>query len=350
MNKNIIKSIKIVFVLIVALCLVQTASASGLFYDGSVTAESINANIVIDTNAIISVEYTLINEGDEDENIVLGFNGKNETVFIKQKEMKTINLTYTATVDGDVTKTFSFNPILTFNGKPNSKRVKTFFSEIVLPGGIPKIIWTNKNYASKGVNNDGRVFYSWAYNDIYPTTLTVKWSTLDVDLSIIKEAYPQQITAPNQTINIKIIIENKGSKEVNNITLIDDYVPSEFEAIEPMDELFFMSGGNTTDPRLFWKKNIDQLRPNEVRNITYSIKYIGDVSQIYNFELKPCVVIVNGNLIGVSNEVTISRMVGVGAGKEKTETPEFPIPYLVIIIVIIVLGLIIVLFQSKKIK
>lgn len=349
MNRNIIKYIKIVSVLIMAWCLVQTASASGLFYDGNVTAESINANIVIDTNALISVEYTLVNEGDEDENIVLGFNGKNETVFIKQKEKKTINLTYTATVDGDVTKIFSFNPILTFNGKPNSKRVNTIFSEIVLPSGIQKIIWTNKNYASKGVNTNGRVYYSWADSDIYPTTVIVKWSTLDVDLNIIKDASPQEIKLPNQTISIKIIIENKGGKEVNNITLTDDYVPSEFEAIEPIDE-FFMSGGNTSDPRLFWKKNIDKLSPNEVKNITYSIKYIGDISQIYNFELKPCVLLVNGNLIGVSNEVTISRMVGVGAGKEKTETPEFPITYLIIIIVIIVIGLIIVLFKSKRIK
>jgi uncharacterized repeat protein (TIGR01451 family) len=347
------KIIKTGLVAFVMLCLVQTASASGLFYSGDIIIDSITANAEIDTNATVIVEYTLINEGDKEETVDLAFSQfpvqlwigdekLENPVMFKPKEEKMITLGYVTTVGGNTTKVFSFNPTLTFNGKANSKRVRSFSVGILLPDGIKKIIGANKEYCSKEIGGKGRVLYKWVNNDIYLTTLTVRWSVLDIDLSVEKKASPQKITAPNQTITVEIALENMGDKEVNNIILTDDYVPSDFEAVEPLEE-FTIPKVNASDPRLFWIKRIGKLQPGEIRAISYSVRYIGDVSQIYDFDLKPSTVIVNGHLVAVSNEVTISKMVGATLVEEAPEVPEktkgFTTQYLVIgtIIAIIIL-------------
>jgi hypothetical protein len=198
--KMIEKIIKVGFVALVMLCLVQTASASGLFYSGNIIIDSIIANAEIDTNATVVMEYILINEGDKEETVDLVFSQfpvqlwigdeklENPVVFKpKAKEEKMITLGYATTVGGNATKVFSFNPTLTFNGKPNSERVRSSSVGILLPDGIKKIIGANKDYYNKSTDDNGRAFYTWVNNNIYPTTLNVKWSTLDVNIGIVKK-------------------------------------------------------------------------------------------------------------------------------------------------------------------
>jgi hypothetical protein len=358
------KIIKVGFVALVMLCSIQTAYASELFYSGDIIVDSIVADVSIDTNATVIVEYKLVNEGEKEETVDLAFSGfpvqlwvgdeklYNPVVF-KPKEEKIIKVTYTTTVGGETTKVFSFNPTLTFNGRANSKRVKSFFVEILLPMSIKKIIGANKDYYGKGVNEEGRVFYVWAFDDIYPTMLCIRWSVLDVDLSVEKKASPQKITVPNQVITVEIILANKGGKEVYNIVLIDDYVPSDFEAVEPLEE-FIVPPGNQSDPRLFWIREIGKLKSGEIRTITYSVRYIGDVSQIYDFDLKPSTVIVNGHLVAVSNEVTMSKMVGATLVEEAFEVPEkqegFPTQYLVVGAIIAIIALLAVVYLMRRRK
>jgi len=358
------KGTKIAFVAFVVLCLVQTVSVSELFFDGDIMIDSIIANIEIGDNATVFVQYTLINEANKEETVDLAFSQlpvqlwigdeklENPVVF-KPKEEKTIKLGYITSVGGNTTKVFSFNPTLTFNGEPNSKRVRSSSVGILLPDGIKKIIGAKKEYYSKEVGMKGRVLYKWIDNDIYPTTLTIRWSTLDVNLDIVKKASPQKITAPNQTITVEITLENMGDKEVNNIILTDDYVPSDFEGVEPLEE-FTIPKVNASDPRLFWIKGIRKLQPGEIRTISYSVRYIGDVSQIYDFDLKPSTVIVNGHLVAVSNEVTISKMVGATLVEEAPEVPEktkgFPTQYLVIGAIIAIIAVLAVAYLIKSRK
>jgi len=313
---------------ILVLCLADTASAS-LFYGGNVSIESITADIVIDDSANVAVGYVLVNEGGKAESVSLGSpestdlwegNAKlSNPVVFGANESKTLESTYAGEVKGDATKTFSFDPKITINNKSSSKSVEEYLVKILLPKGVEGIIWSNKGYLSSGIEN-GRASYLWAESDVYPTTLTIKWSTLGVSLSAEKNASPQKITEPGQAITVGIVLENRGVKVVDGILLTDDYVPSDFEAVEPRED-FILDGDNSSEPHLFWIKRIDPLQPGERRAFSYSVRYVGDVSQIHGFSLKPVTVTVGGHLVAVSNEVLMTKMVGA----EPTGAEEVPL-------------------------
>lgn len=308
---------------ILVLCLANIASAS-LFYGGNVSVDSIVADVVIGDKADVAVEYTLVNGGDSAESVILGSPESSELwqgsarlpnpILFGARESKTIRLAYSSEIEGEITKLFSFDPKMTINNKSSSKSVEEYLVKILLPKGVEGIVWSNRGYFSSGIEN-GRASYMWAESDVYPTTLTIKWSTLGVSLSAEKNASPQKITEPGQAITIGIILENKGVKVVDGILLTDDYVPSDFEAGEPRED-FILDGSNSSEPHLFWIKRIDRLQPGESRTFNYTVRYVGDVSQIYSFSLRPATVTVGGHLAALSNEVAISKMAGVVPAEE----------------------------------
>jgi hypothetical protein len=213
---------------------------------------------------------------------------------------RSINLTYNLNITGETTKTLSLDPTMLLNGKPNSEPTKALLAEVFLPLGINSLAWANQEPDGEGFE-DGRKFYAWSNVDIYPTTLCLKWSILQVELSIEKTVTPQEITTPNQIINLEITLQNKGDTTINRINLTDQYVAFEFEAVDPLWE--FREEG----PWLLWTKNINLLEPGETATLAYSVEYVGFSSQSYDFELRPCIVTVEGHLVVVSSKVRMSQ-------------------------------------------
>jgi len=348
----------------------QNAHGSEYFYQGDITIDSVNGKVNVNNNtARVSFQYSLINEGDKQEvvnlnsfvpsaEIFIGYRRLTTSLIFRPNERKIINVSYfTPIKNSGSLKALSIDPIITFNDKINSRPVNTFTVKILLPSGIKNIITSNKEYSGKGVEG-GRVFYLWREKNVYPTTLTVKWSTLDINLNIVKNAFPQKITKPNQKITVGLTIENKGNEDVNNIILIDNYNPYEFEPVSPLDE-FVETENIRSDPRLLWTKKIEKIKLNEVKTVSYSIKYIGDTEQIYDFNLKPCTVLFNNQLVAVSNEVTLSKMVGAKSIQKKIsekpkvseakEKPKTQTHYPVLILGAII-GVCIMIFLALKLK
>ena len=301
----------LVMLLLGTLCPYQLALAGDLFYAGNIIIDSITIRVEADDEATVSAVYVLENRGKYSEKVDLQFaqsqvpleaeGGElyNPVVF-EPYEKKSINLTYNLNITGETTKTLSLDPTMLFNGKPNVEPTKASMIKVFLPQGISHLAWANQQHHEEGFE-DGRQFYSWSGIDNYPTMLCLKWSTLQVELSVKKSVTPQEITAPDQVINIGIIIENKGDTAVNRVSLTDQYVSFEFAAVDPLWEF------GDYGPWLIWRKNINSLEPGETQNLTYSVKYIGVSSYSYDFDLKPCVVTVDGHLIVVSKEVRVSQ-------------------------------------------
>lgn len=294
-------------------------------YAGNISIDSIFASAVINdagSNAVLEVEYNLKNTANSEESVDLGFlvsgtelkiNGAqiSNPVSFSADEEKTLTAKYNVEVAGDHSKTFSFNPLaLTFSGKMNAKRVNSFFADVALPKSVNKIILASKEPYSHETDESGIVHYIWQANDSYPTTLTVKFSTLGIDLTAEKEVSPERITEENQILTIKITLQNNGNAELQNILIMDDYTPAEFEAVSPAEE-FSIPDLNSSDPRLWWTKKIDSLGVGEMVSFSYSVKYIGDVSRVYDMKMSSSLITVNGHLAAVSNEPLVSKMVGV---------------------------------------
>jgi hypothetical protein len=306
-----VKIAVITVMLLGTLCPFQVALASDLFYAGNIIIDSIAIRVEADDEATVNAVYLLTNRRRYNEKVNLQFvqspvpletDGEelcNPVVF-KPYEKKSINLTCNLNITGETTKTLSLDPTMLFNGKPNSEPTKALLIKVFLPQGINCLAWANQEPDEEGYE-DGRKFYSWSSVDIYPTTLCLKWSTLQVELSVEKSVTPQDITTPDQIINLEITVQNRGDTAVNRISLTDQYVALEFAAVDPLWE--FREQG----PWLFWRKNINSLEPGETRTLAYSVKYVGFSSYSYDFDLKPSVVTVDGHLVVVSNKVRVSQ-------------------------------------------
>ena len=318
-------AVVIVMWLLGTLCPCHVVLASDLFYAGNIIIDSIAIRVEADDEATVNAVYLLTNRGRYNEQIDLQFvqspvplvaNGEelcNPVVF-KPYEEKSINLTYNLNVTGETTKTLSLDPTMLFNGKPNSEPTKALRIEVCLPQGISGLAWANQEPNEEGFE-DGKKFYSWSNVDIYPTILCLKWSTLQVELSIEKHVIPQEITTLDQIITIEINLQNKGDTAVNRISLTDQYVASEFTAVHPLWQF------GEYGPWLIWRMNINSLEPGEAKNLTYSVKYVGFSSYSYDFDLKPCIVTVDRHLVVVSNEVRMSQKGGAIPNPTDSEVP-----------------------------
>jgi hypothetical protein len=315
----------IIVMLLGALCPFQAALASDLFYEGNIIIDSIGIRIEANDEATVKAIYLLTNRGSEDEEVDLqsaqspvpleedGEELSNPVSF-RPGERKFINLTYKLNITGETTKMLFLDPTMLFDGKPNSEPAKALLIKVLLPQGINGLAWANQEPDDEGLE-DSRKFYSWSGVDIYPTILCLKWSTLQVELSVEKSVRPQEITTPGQIINVVITIENKGDTVANKIGLTDEYSAFDFEAVEPLWEF------GRQESWLFWRKNIGSMAPGEIRIFAYSVRYTGFSSQSYDFDLRPCVVTVDGHLMYVSNKLRMSQRGGETPAPTDSEVP-----------------------------
>ena len=315
----------IMAVLLGTLCPFQVGLASNLFYVGDVFIDSVSIRVEADDEATVNAVYILTNRGSEHEEIDLQFaqspvplelNGEelgNPVVF-RPGERKSVNVTYYLNITGETTKTLSLDPTMLFNGKPNSVPAKALVIEVLLPEGISGLVWANQQPDEEG-SEDGRRSYSWSGIDVYPTPLSAKWSTLQVELGIEKTASPQEITTSDQIIVVEMTIENKGETAVDDIAVVDQCMALDFEALELSYEF------GKQEPRLLWRKNINSLASGEIMTLAYSVKYTGFSSQSREFYLEPCVVTVGGHLVSLSNKVRMSQTVAATPAPTDSEVP-----------------------------
>jgi hypothetical protein len=305
---------KIVAVTVVMLGILwpfKVALASDLFYVGDIVTDSIDIRVEADEQATVNATYLLTNRGSEDQEIDLRFSQSpvpleadgeelSNPVLFSPGESKSINLTFNLNITGETTKMLFLDPTMLFDGKPSSVPVKVLLIEVLLPEGINGLAWASQEPDEESFE-DSRKSYSWSNADIYPTTLCLKWSTLQVELIVEKTATPQEITSRDQRIDLEITLQNKGNTTIDRIALTDLYMAFDFEALYPLWE--FSEEGTW----LFWMKNIYSLGPGETETFAYRVKYIGVSSQSYEFDLEPCVVTVDGHLVAMSNKVRMSK-------------------------------------------
>jgi len=354
MQKQISVIMVLLFIVSIGSLLAGTACAQVSFYTGDVVISSLDASIDIQEKANVNLNYVLKNEGAAECEVSLTFpseatvlmDGKefSNPVIFKPGESKTFSLSYEKEVKGEKLRVFTFDPFILFDDMPNSKRVRSYSVKVMLPEGINRLVTSNKKYDLKTLEN-GRATYLWSKKNIYLTSLMIKWSIIDVDLAVEKTVTPNEITAPDQIVNIKITIENKGNKEVKSITLMDNFFPADIEAVSPLEE-FTMQGGPEEEPRLIWCKKVESLMPKEIKNYQYSIK----IKRLFNTTLDPLTVIVEGSLVSVSNEVNIEAVSQLPPSP--TPTPK-PIPSflpiaLVIVVILAVITVLALLLRRRK--
>jgi len=231
---------------------------------------------------------------------------------------------------------------------PNSQRTKSYDVKLILPDGVKRLVHSNKPYDDTAAEGS-RTAILWQKKDIYPTELLVAWTILDVDIAVVKKATPSKLTAPGEIVEVEVTIQNKGDEEVRDITLSDNFFPNAFEAVAPMDE-FELAQPEMSDPHLYWKKEIESLKPGETKSYTYlvRVKTLG-----LETRLDHLAVLVNGIPVSVSNDVILYSEL---EEKYKPETPGpektkgFPTQFLVIGAITAIIAVLAVAYLIKRSK
>lgn len=324
-----------------------------LFYTGNITIDSLSAEIDVNQNASVTVEYTLVNRGEEKEDVNLGFSpesalalldgeGLSNPVSFAAGETKELSLSYSMEVGTENYRMIIFNAVLLFNNKSNSQTISSYRVKAVLPEGISGLVNSNKPYET--TSEGGRVAVIWNESNVYSIPLSFSWNTLGIDLAATKEATPSTISSLDEVVSIKVTIQNNGDEEVRDIELSDDFFPTLFEAVEPLEEFNLVYPENS-DPHLYWTKEVDSLQPGESRVYTYSIKV-----KVLSPEttLNPLTILVNGTPVAASNNIILH-----GEPEEPHELVErgFPTRYVIIgaIVVVAVIAAVLVI-RSRKSK
>lgn len=311
-----------------AMLLCQGTAASTLFYEGDVVVDGIRADVDIGRKADVVISYTLANMGGTQEQVTLQAvegRGSPQTATIEPGTKTEVLLEYTVDVAGDSVRTLSLDPTLLINGKPPATRAGSIAVVLALPTGIPSLISSNRDFVIDENGRNGRAVYYWTAEDLYPTTITAKWSTLGANLAVEKAIAPRQITEPDQECTVTITVANRGGAAVNNILLRDTFPTSDFEAVSPGEE-FRLMAGNESEPRLIWERTIPSLPAGQTQTMEYRIRYVGETVEVHDFALQPTAVYVDGSLVAASERVTVSQLTGATLVPEQTQTPAAATP------------------------
>ena len=320
------------------------AEAQGTYYDGNIVVDSIHASIIIDQDAALRAEYTLINRGDTDEEIELDHPSPTVILTIKDEELVNplslkpyeevlVAATDTIPVGPSPYQTVTFIPSLLFNGMRNAERAKEFKVQFTMPEGVEQIVGSNTEWTSTSFNDSGRLTLSWESYDRYPTMLSISWTTLDVDLYVSKTASPVRIENPEDVITVVVTIENRGEQIVEGIVLSDDFFPREFEPVEPQGS-FTLTSSIESDPHIFWRQEILRLEPGQEESFTYQVRSLLSDQTVDDILLKPCQVRVEGILVAASNQSVVINDIGSISPKDQVPAaiavPTWPIILLIL--------------------
>jgi hypothetical protein len=347
---------KWLFISLAVLCLSflpVTSAQAALFYTGDVSIDSFSATIDVTDNATVNVEYVLVNHGDSQVAINMTFSPPEATAIINGTELanpvifdpsetNTISLSYALDLQAGESQGIMFAPMLFFDGMVNSNKVDSYSVSLILPEGIKRITYSSLPYTDTA-DQDGRLVIIWEKSDFYPTSLAVSWTTLDVYIAAVKKATPEEVTSPGEVVEVEVTVQNKGTEEISNITLMDNFFPGTFEPVEPLDEFNLVESENS-DPRLYWTKEIDSLDPGETAVYSYSVKV-----KVLGLEtrLDPLVVLINETPVSVSNDIILHSELGEEYGPETSE--GFPIRYVIIgIIIVAAIIALFFFFKSRK--
>lgn len=340
---------KVLLILILLGCICEASGAADLFYTGSIGIDSIRAEVdLLDTGSVTLV-YTLSNRGSAPETVTVEYwntptplyDGNALTrnpVLFRVGEQQSFVVRYREIIREQEPKTFTLDPTLLFNGAFPPSTVGEYTVTLTLPHGVKTLLISNKGYQSKSTTGEGRVQYVWRFEEDYSTALTVKWTSLGIDLVITKDISPQTINEQNRALRVEITVQNRGERSVNDLTLSDNFIPSDYEAIEPMSE-FFSPDLNRSDPRVIWRKIIGILSPGETKRITYSVRYIGNLSLYHVIDLPPTSAYQNSILVGISNAVSVTLNPVTTAGEQQSSLTVTPLTIWMVVVALLVVGL-----------
>jgi hypothetical protein len=282
-----------------------------LFYTGAIVIDSVSAVVDVTDRVEVTVDYRLVNDGTAAESVALSFvpadasakidgHELNNPVSFEPGSERNLSISYSMAMAPTGSPSIQFSSILLLNDMATAERVRSYEVRLVLPEGGDKLIYSSMAY-DDATYQDGRAVFLWSKSDLYLSPLSISWTSLDVDIAASKTASPATITSAGETVEVEVTVRNQGDGEVGNITLVDSFHPGAFEPVAPLDE-FELVQPESSDPHLYWRKQIASLAAGETRSYDYTVKV---KTLALETRLEPLVVTADGTPVAVSNDVVL---------------------------------------------
>jgi len=278
------------------------------FYSGDSFLYSVDTEIDINGGASV-VSYYVFRGSDKvdidlvwvPDDAVVEFDGKvySKEFSIDPDGEKQVKVSYSFVLgDGDL-QSITYNPKPTFDGKMYSGKIKHNL-KIVAPSYLNDFTSASKDYDSSYSEGGKNVFVWESFG--YITSLILKWNTLDVDVSVVREI-PDVF---DEVFEVKVIVENNGGAV--DLLLEDNFMVSHFEGVSPEEEFEVIV--DESDTRLYWRKTISVAAGGR-EEVSYELRALNlEERSVFN-----PLVVKSGGIIVASTEEEVYFNDDIGLGK-----------------------------------
>ena len=267
------------------------------FYSGNVVITSFKADVNIQENANVVLNYTLTGN----EKVNLNFNNVPESAEIKinnQNYPKNFDLEingdisiivqYSTGIGAGTPKQFSLNPNILFNDMVNSNRINNYLIKIKMPIAVNEFLSSSEKPTYVEVEGGRKTFF-WEKINAYASALSITWHELNINIDV-ERIVPSIIT---DEFTVRNIIRNNGG-DISNVKLVQSFLESSFDPVAPVEEFERIQAGN--DRRLEWKKEVSSIPGGTAIEFSYKLKLL---NRGENVVFRPLYVYVDNVLVKV---------------------------------------------------
>ena len=270
--------------------------ANGMRYIGKLSLERLTASVDLSRDrADVTSDYSVRNRARRDLKVNLGvarpglagavikttptvrptftrvatprlesFTRKTLATTLKPQQKHVLHVAYSAPVFGTRSRSFLYVPSLQVNNLELLQPVANYEVSLKLPKNAKKLI--GSTIAPTSVQQTGdRIVVTFKKRNAYLLPISVKWTELDVDVSLTKS-----VRKMGRSAAVVITIKNNKSSNIPKIVVEDCYTAAEAQGISPAGK-FRITHPNDKDPRLAYTETF-ALAGGASKTFTYRVR------------------------------------------------------------------------------
>ncbi len=170
---------------------------------------------------------------------------------LEPRERQCLEELHTEAVLGHRTKDYLFLPLLQFDGALPSHELEKYKVSFRMPKSAKRIIATQPAPTSIRKTDSG-VVYEFSMADSFPLPISIKWTELDVDVSITKEVH--RLTGGE--VAVTLTTENHGQRPTPELLLEEDYSAGDIEPVAASTVGASWQRTDDREPRLVYRARL----------------------------------------------------------------------------------------------
>ncbi len=218
-------------------------------------------------------------------------------VRLKPQEKRVLDMVFSAPVFGEKFKSFLYIPNVLANNIDLLHKVQSYNVTFNLPKNAKKLVYSSIKPTSVRKTQAG-IICEFKKRNTYPLPISVKWTELDVDISLSKSVKK----LPKKIVEVIINVKNNKSVTVPKLVIEDNHTAEQAKHVSTRAPMKFrIVHPNDKDPRLIFSGTLS-LRAKESKSLIYRIKALRNIISVPATIAK-----VSNSIVAISGMSTLLR-------------------------------------------